>query len=92
MEYNQVDGRKMMNINVQLFSPLKEFSGASRVALELPEPATAADMIEVLAARYPAMLPFLRNAQVVINDDMVGRLQLLQEGDEVQLRVPMFGG
>jgi len=81
-----------MKVNVQLFSPLKEFSGASLVALELPEPATAAEMLDLLAARYPAMLPFLRNAQVIINNDMVGRLQLLQDGDEVQLRVPMFGG
>ena len=81
-----------MKVNVQLFSPLKEFAGAARLEVTLPEPATAEDLLAHLAQRYPAVLPFLRNAQVVINEDMVGRLQLLREGDEVQLRVPMFGG
>ena len=81
-----------MRINVQLFSPLKEFSGASLLEVTLPEAASAEELIAHLAQRYPAALPFLRNAQVVVNNDMVGRLQLLQEGDEVQLRVPMFGG
>ena len=82
----------MMNINVQLFSPLKEFSGASLVVLELPKPATAEQMLDLLSAQYPAMRPLLRNAQVIINNDMVHRLHLLHDGDEVQLRVPMFGG
>ncbi len=81
-----------MKVNVQLFSPLKEFSGVSRALLEMPEPATAAEVIERLAAQYPAMRPLLRNAQVIINNEMVHRLHLLHDGDEVQLRVPMFGG
>ena len=82
-----------MKINVQLFPPLRDFSGVSRVTLTLPEPATVADLFELLGAQYPTILPFLRNTpQVVINDEMAYHLHLLHDGDEVQLRVPMFGG
>ncbi len=82
-----------MNINVQLFPPLKDFAGVSSVALTMPEPATVEDMFELLGALYPSILPFLRNSpQVVINDEMAYHLHLLHDGDEVQLRVQMFGG
>lgn len=91
MEYNHVKEDKM-NINVQLFSPLKEFAGILHLQVTLPEPSSAEDLIARLAAQYPAILPLLRNAQVVLNNEMVHRLHLLKDGDEVQLRVPMFGG
>jgi len=82
-----------MNINVQLFPPLKDFAGVSSVALTMPKPATVEDMFELLGALYPSILPFLRNSpQVVINDEMAYHLHLLHDGDEVQLRVQMFGG
>ena len=49
-------------------------------------------MLDTLAARHPVIRPFLRNAQVIIQNEMVHPLHLLHEGDEVQLRMPMFGG
>lgn len=82
-----------MNINVQLFPPLKDFSGVSHVALTLPEGATVERLFELLGAQYPSIVPFLRNTpQVVINNEMAYHLHMLHDGDEVELRVPMFGG
>ena len=82
-----------MNINVQLFPPLRDFSGVSNVALTLPEGATVEDVFELLGAQFPSIVPFLRNTpQVVINDEMAYHLHMLHDGDEVELRVPMFGG
>jgi len=81
-----------MNVHVQLYSPLKEFCGESRLELTLPEGAAATLMLDTLAARHPVIRPYLRNAQVIIQNEMVHPLHLLHEGDEVQLRLPMFGG
>jgi len=82
-----------MNINVQLFPPLKDFSGVSHVALTLPEGATVERLFELLGEQFPSIVPFLRNTpQVVINNEMAYHLHMLHDGDEVELRVPMFGG
>ena len=63
------------------------------LALTLPEGATVEDVFELLGAQFPSIVPFLRNTpQVVINNEMAYHLHLLHDGDEVELRVPMFGG
>ena len=81
-----------MKVDVTLYSPLKEFSGVSSVALRLPEPATAEELLQQLGGHYPALRPFLPNVQVVLNKELVHSLHLLHDGDTVELRVPMFGG
>ena len=81
-----------MNIRIQLLSPLKERAGASELVLALQPPATVAALLEKLAEEYPSLAPFLKNAQIIINQQMVYKLHTVNEGDEVILFAPVFGG
>lgn len=81
-----------MNIDVHLFSPLKEFAGSADLSISLIEPASVELVLAQLEERFPALRPFLPAVQVVINNELLSRHYLLHDGDVVELRMPMFGG
>lgn len=81
-----------MNVTVQFLSPLKERAGTNTMVLPLPPSSTVADLLDLLSVQVPALKPFLAHAQVIINQEMVYKLRVINEGDEVVLFAPVFGG
>ena len=80
-----------MRISVRLFAGLRERAGAERVELELPEPASVAD---VLAAMASTPVGPLRAGQcvVAINREYARADEPVSAGDEVALIPPVSGG
>ena len=77
---------------VRLFGPAREAAGADSIALELREPATAADAVAALAAAHPALEPLLPRFRVAVNFAYVDASTTLAPGDEIAILPPVGGG
>jgi molybdopterin converting factor subunit 1 len=82
-----------MTVSVRLFAILRERAGVSSIDIELPEPATVEDALEVLRRRRElgdllARVP----VRVAVNREYVEPDEALHVGDELALITPVSGG
>jgi MoaE-MoaD fusion protein len=82
----------IMRVRVRLGAGLARFADAPLLALELPEAATVAALLEALAAQQPALAPALPSALPVVKGVHADRADVLQDGTEVALLIPVAGG
>ena len=81
-----------MNITILFFATLKERAGQPRLALDLDDNATVADLKARLGREVPTLLPALPTALVSINHEFAFAEDALHAGDEVALFPPVSGG
>jgi MoaE-MoaD fusion protein len=74
-----------MVVSVRLFAGLRERAGAARVEVELPEPATVADLLAAME-----LAP--RSCVAAINREYADAATRIAPGDEVALVPPVSGG
>jgi molybdopterin synthase catalytic subunit len=79
-----------MQVRVIPFGVLKDWLGAQAAAVELPQGATVAELLESLSARLPARS--LHSIAVSVNAEYATAAQVLCDGDEVGLLPPVSGG
>jgi molybdopterin synthase catalytic subunit len=84
-----------MQVKVLPFGVLKDWLSPAAAAVELPEGATVAELLERLTAREfgarnPA--PEWQGIAVSVNTEFAAATQVLREGDEVGLLPPVSGG
>lgn len=92
----------LMRVTVKVGEPLRSAVGSRKVALELPEGATVADLLSSLAHRYPGFghefyqreidLPYA----LFLNDDQIKLDEVektpVSEGDTLFIFLPVAGG
>ncbi|MCC6190394.1 MAG: molybdenum cofactor biosynthesis protein MoaE [Anaerolineales bacterium] len=81
-----------MQITVLFFATLKDRAGAGRLALELPDGATVAELKACLAAMTPGLAPALPTALVSVNHEFAFAADVLPDDAEVALFPPVSGG
>jgi molybdopterin converting factor subunit 1 len=84
-----------MRVKLLYFGVLKDMLGASEEGIDLPEGATAGDLVRILRERTSNILMEERLWQslaVAINRHYASSQQPLREGDEVALLPPVSGG
>lgn len=81
-----------MRITVECYGPAQRLAGGERLALTLPEPATVADALALLAERGDELAQLLRQCAVAIGDEIVRRTHPLKSGDAIALLPPVAGG
>jgi molybdopterin converting factor subunit 1 len=81
-----------MIVHVYLFARAKDLIGTDLVVLELPQPATVADLRRRLADRFPALAPLLPRSGLAVNEEYARDDQPLTADDEVALVPPVSGG
>ncbi len=94
----------MIRVTIRFGEPLRKAVGQRRVTLELPDQTTVAQLLEELAAHYPGFegawrgkdlgreapyILFLRGRPVTARNYAQ---TLLQDGDLVQIVLPVVGG
>ena len=86
----EVTPQAQICVRVRLFASYREAAGTPRLDVPLPNGARVADLVDVLAARVPA----LRAApgMVAVNHTYVGADFALHDGDEAALIPPVSGG
>lgn len=80
----------VMRVRVFAFGILKDSWGSDAVAVELPEGATVAKLLDHLQSGRSAAM--LRGIAVSVNAEYANAAQVLREGDEVGLLPPVSGG
>ncbi len=82
-----------MQLEIRLFATLKDRAGQNRVSLTLAGPGvTVQEMLEKLAAAYPALAPSLPTTLVAVNRQYATPDTAIQPGDEIALFPPVSGG
>lgn len=80
-----------MRVVVRFFALYRERAGTSQLDVDLPEGATAEDLVERLHSIFPS-LPLSNLAFVAVNSEYADRKAHLNEGDEVAFIPPVSGG
>jgi len=81
-----------VKVHVQFFSRLRDLVGAAEIDLEVPEKATAADLLEIVYAKTPALRNWDKSILVAAGVEFVQRDYALQSGDEIAVMPPVQGG
>ena len=81
-----------MKLRVQFFSRLRDLVGASDVELEIPEGATAADLLDAFYVQTPALRNWDKSILIASGVEFVGRDHVLRPGDEISIMPPVQGG
>ena len=81
-----------MKVHVQFFSRLRDLAGVSEMELDVPEGTRAADLLEILYARTPALLDWDKSILVASGVEFVGRDYVIQPDDSISIMPPVQGG
>jgi molybdopterin synthase sulfur carrier subunit len=81
-----------MKIHVQFFSRLRDLVGESETEIEVPEGTTAADLLDLLYFRTPALREWDKSILVASGVEFVGRDYVLKSDDQISIMPPVQGG
>ncbi|HEV3310148.1 MAG TPA: molybdenum cofactor biosynthesis protein MoaE [Chloroflexota bacterium] len=81
-----------MKVTVKLFAGHRERTGTDRVAVDLPEGSSVADLFAQLTVRYPVLAETESFTTFARNRNVVDQTEILTNGDEVALLQPVSGG
>jgi molybdopterin converting factor subunit 1 len=81
-----------MMVQVRLFARARDLAGTDRVALDLPEGATAGDLRRRLGRAFPALQGLLERSALAVNEEFAGDELPLPPHAEVALLPPVSGG
>jgi sulfur-carrier protein len=81
-----------VKVHVQFFSRLRDLVGASEMELEVPERTTAAELLEMVYARTPALRDWDKSILVAAGVEFVERNYVVKTDDEISIMPPVQGG
>lgn len=81
-----------MRISVRLFARARDLAGADLITVDLPEPATVADLRAALKSQHPVLLPVAPSLHVAIGTDYASDSQSLAADSSVSCFPPVSGG
>ena len=82
----------MINLNVLLFSILKEKLGRGSLSVTLGANATGKELLDVLSEQHEVIRTYRSVIRLAVNEAYVNEGIGLNEGDEVALITPVSGG
>ena len=81
-----------MELNVRLFALYRERAGSNKIAIDIPEGGTVADLTDEVRRQLPNLAPPEVTIVVAVNADYASQDVVLQSGDDVCLIPPVSGG
>jgi molybdopterin converting factor small subunit len=81
-----------MKVQVQFFSRLRELAGVSELELDVAEGTRAADLLEILYSRTPALRNWDKSILVAAGVEFVERAYVLKAGEQISVMPPVQGG
>lgn len=79
-------------IAVKLFAAARQTAGRDSIAVELPVPATVADLRQAIAVQFPPLAGILRHAHIAVDNDYATDATLVSAQSEIALIPPVSGG
>ena len=81
-----------MKVHVRLFALARQRAGRPEVVIELPEPATVADLKRLLTETLPELAPLASSLMIAVDSEYAGDDQVVGAGSEVAVIPPVSGG
>jgi molybdopterin converting factor small subunit len=81
-----------MKVSVQFFSRLRDLAGGSETEIDIPEGTKAADLLDMLYTRTPALRDWDKSILVARGVEFVGRDYILTPNDDISIMPPVQGG
>jgi len=81
-----------VKITVQFFSFLRQLTGQSELALDLPDGSTVADALMQLHGKFPQLKDAEKTMLIAIGVEFATRPRQLHDGDILSLMPPLQGG
>jgi MoaD family protein len=81
-----------VKVRVQFFSRLRDLAGTSSTEIEVTDGARAADLLQSLYSRIPALRDWDKSILVAAGVEFVERDYALQPDDEISIMPPVQGG
>jgi molybdopterin converting factor small subunit len=81
-----------VKVHVQFFSRLRDLAGAAEIDFEVPESTTAAELLDIVYARTPALRDWDKSILLASGVEFVQRNYALKSGDEISVMPPVQGG
>jgi molybdopterin converting factor small subunit len=81
-----------MLVNVRLFALAKERAGSAEVVVDLPEPATVADLKRALAERCASLAPLIPHLLIAVDAEYAGDERPIGADADVAAIPPVSGG
>ena len=86
-------GSAPMNaVRMLAFAGARDVLGVAEVRFPLGAPCTAAELLEEVCRRYPALEPYRRSIRVAVNGVYAAAEDPVTYGDEIALIPPVAGG
>lgn len=82
----------MTTIQILLFATLKDRVGSNRVQVEVTQPVSVAALKTAMAAAFPALVDYLPNVLVAVNQAYASDDDFIPENAEVAMFPPVSGG
>lgn len=80
------------SVKMLAFAGARDVLGAGEIDLSLAAPCTAAELLQEVCRRYPALEPYRRSIRVAVNGVYASPEDPVTYGDEVALIPPVAGG
>jgi molybdopterin converting factor subunit 1 len=84
--------RLKSSLTVRLFAVARERAGRAQIELDLPLPATVADLRLILALQYPELASLAPRVSIAVDSEYSTDATLILPGAEVALIPPVSGG
>jgi len=81
-----------MIVRSLFFAQYRDYAGADEIAVELPEQASVADLVDRLRTRAAGLAKLPARPVVAVNMDFAPLATALRDGDEVAFIPPVAGG
>ena len=81
-----------MKVQVHFFSRLRDLVGTSEMDFEVPERTTAADLLDTVYSKTPALRDWDKSILIASGLEFVGRNYVVKNGDEISIMPPVQGG
>jgi molybdopterin converting factor small subunit len=81
-----------MKVHVQFFSRLRDLAGVSEMELDVPQSSRAADLLEILYSRTPALRDWDKSILIAAGVEFVDRDYVLKANDAISIMPPVQGG
>lgn len=79
-------------VRLLAFAGARDVLGAAEMEFSVEAPCTAAELLDLVCARYPALAPYKKALRLAVNGSYVSWADTIAIGDEVALIPPVAGG
>ncbi|MCI0650674.1 MAG: MoaD/ThiS family protein [Planctomycetes bacterium] len=81
-----------MVVTVRLFASLRDAAGVPQLTLEAADPLTVSGLMELIAAKHPALRAHLARTRVAVGQEFASPADRIPMGAEIALLPPVSGG